>query len=116
MIYELVQVLNKLDSHKRQIRSMRGLILYTLEIMKKNDNCQILETNLEPFFWDDVERIISQNKKRGLQNFLFSKETSNLTKEIKSLKKEEKYVYECLQKIISEWKTEILKPTEGDKT
>ena len=30
-----------------------------------------------------------------------------------SLTKEEKYVYECLHKIIHEWKTEILKP-QGD--
>jgi len=35
---------------------------------------------------------------------------------LRSLTKEEKYVYECLQKIISEWKTEILKPQGGDKT
>lgn len=31
------------------------------------------------------------------------------------LTKEEKYVYDCLHKIISEWKTEILKPQGGDK-
>jgi hypothetical protein len=35
---------------------------------------------------------------------------------LRSLTKEEKYVYDCLQKIISEWKTEILKPRGGDKT
>jgi hypothetical protein len=35
---------------------------------------------------------------------------------LRSLTKEEKYVYECLHKIISEWKTEILKPQGGDKT
>jgi hypothetical protein len=33
-----------------------------------------------------------------------------------SLTKEEKYVYDCLHKIISEWKTEILKPRGGGKT
>ena len=32
------------------------------------------------------------------------------------LTKEEKYVYECLHKILSEWKTEILKPQGGDRT
>jgi hypothetical protein len=34
---------------------------------------------------------------------------------LRSLTKEEKYVYDCLHKIISEWKTEILKPQGGDK-
>ena len=35
---------------------------------------------------------------------------------LRSLTKEEKYVYDCLHKIISEWKTEILKTQGGDKT
>jgi hypothetical protein len=35
---------------------------------------------------------------------------------LRSLTKEEKYVYDCLHKIISEWKTEILKPQGSDKT
>jgi hypothetical protein len=35
---------------------------------------------------------------------------------LRSLTKEEKYVYGCLHKIISEWKTEILKTQGGDKT
>ncbi|PVX26718.1 MAG: hypothetical protein CW691_00570 [Candidatus Bathyarchaeum sp.] len=35
---------------------------------------------------------------------------------LRSLTKEEKYVYECLHKIINEWKTEILKPQGGDNT
>jgi hypothetical protein len=34
---------------------------------------------------------------------------------LRSLTKEEKYVYDYLHKIISEWKTEILKPQGGDK-
>jgi hypothetical protein len=34
---------------------------------------------------------------------------------LRSLTKEEKYVYDCLHKIISEWKNEILKPHGGDK-
>jgi hypothetical protein len=35
---------------------------------------------------------------------------------LRNLTKEEKYVYDYLHKIISEWKTEILKPHGGDKT
>lgn len=35
---------------------------------------------------------------------------------LRSLTTEEKYVYDCLHKIISEWKTEILKTQGDDKT
>jgi len=35
---------------------------------------------------------------------------------LQSLTKEERYVYNCLYKIIHEWKTEILKPQGGDRT
>jgi len=35
---------------------------------------------------------------------------------LRSLTKEEKHVYDCLYKIISEWKTEILKNQGGGKT
>lgn len=34
---------------------------------------------------------------------------------LRSLAKEEKYVYDCLHKIVSEWKTEILNLQGGDK-
>jgi len=34
---------------------------------------------------------------------------------LRGLTKEEKYVYDCLHKIINEWKTEILKTQGGDK-
>lgn len=35
---------------------------------------------------------------------------------LRNLTKEEKYVYDCLHKIINKWKTEILKPQGGGKT
>ena len=35
---------------------------------------------------------------------------------LRSLTKEEKYVYECLHKIISEWQNEILKTQGGERT
>jgi len=77
-IFQLVEVVDKLDSRKRQIRSMRGFILYALEIMETDKDSQILETNLKPFFWQDVKRIINQNKKNGLQNYLFPIKEVNL--------------------------------------
>ena len=73
-ICEFIKVFNVLDSKKRQIRSIRGLSLYALEIMEKDPYSKVLETNLEPFFWKNVNRVIRQNKKSGLENYLFSKE------------------------------------------
>jgi hypothetical protein len=42
-----------------------------LEIMEKGEDCEILLTNLQPFFWKKVEKVIRQNKKGALQEFLF---------------------------------------------
>jgi len=58
---------------------MRGFILHTLEIMQGDKNYEILATNLEPFFWRNIKRIMDQNKKGGLENFLFPKEKLNVT-------------------------------------
>lgn len=62
--------------------------------MQGDKNSQILTTNLEPFFWKNAKRIIDQNKKGGLENFLFPKEklvssfssTKNTTSYINTLK------------------------------
>ncbi len=57
-LYQSVQVIQELDSKKRQIRSLRGFFLYALEIMEFEDmssngkDFEILSTNLQPFFWD----------------------------------------------------------------
>ena len=51
-LYQSVDVIQELDSKKRQIRSLRGFFLYALEIMETGKDYQILETNLQPFFWD----------------------------------------------------------------
>lgn len=93
-ICQLIQVKNHLDSRKRKIRSIRGFILYALDIMGEDKEFQILKTNLEPFFWKNVRRIINQNKKGGLENFLFPKEAfqeveiRNLKNKIYKLEKE----------------------------
>lgn len=66
-----VTVLQKLNSKKRKIRSLRGFFLYVLEIMENGKNYQSLNTNLQPFFWSKVQTIIRQNKKAALIKFLF---------------------------------------------
>ena len=62
-----------MDYKQRKIRSFRGFFLYALETMEKGKEYEILETNLQPFFWRKVKNIIRQNKKSALQEFLFGK-------------------------------------------
>lgn len=63
-----------MDSKQRKIRSLRGFFLYALEIMENGEEYEILNTNLQPFFWRKVKNIIRQNKKAALQEFLFGKD------------------------------------------
>ena len=60
-----------MDSKQRKIRSLRGFFLYALEILENGKDYEILETNLQPFFWRKVKNIIRQNKKGALLEFLF---------------------------------------------
>ena len=74
--YQSVEVIQELDSKQRKIRSLRGFFLYALEIMGKAEDSEILQTNLQPFFWRKVKNIIRQNKKAALQEFLFGSQDS----------------------------------------
>jgi len=58
-----VEVLQELNSKKRKIRSFRGFFLYALEIVENGKNYQSLNTNLQTFFWREVQNKIRQNKK-----------------------------------------------------
>jgi hypothetical protein len=71
LLYQSVEVIQEFDSKQRKIRSLRGFFLYALEIMENGENYEILQTNLQPFFWKKVKNIIRQNKKAALQEFLF---------------------------------------------
>jgi len=66
--------MEELDYKQRKIRSFRGFFLYALEIIETAKDYEILETNLQPFFWRKVKTIIRQNKKAALQEFLFGKD------------------------------------------
>lgn len=57
---------------------MRGYLLYVLEITQKAERFEILSTNLQPFFWDEVKTVIRQNKKGHLAKFLFQMKTTDL--------------------------------------
>jgi len=66
-----------LNSKKQKIRSLRGFLLYALEIMENGNECQILFTNLSPSFWQKLKTIIYQNKKGALEEFLFGSQLNN---------------------------------------
>jgi hypothetical protein len=76
-IYQVIDVIQELDSRKRKLRSIRGFLLYALEFMKNGKDSKILSTNLQPFFWKEVKNIIRQNKKGALQEFLFGSQLNN---------------------------------------
>jgi hypothetical protein len=76
-LYQSVDVIQELDSKQRKIRSLRGFFLYALEIIENGEDYEILQTNLQPFFWRKVKTIIRQNKKAALQEFLFGKDEVN---------------------------------------
>jgi hypothetical protein len=75
-LYQFVDVIQELDSKKRKIRSLRGFFLYALEIIENGKDYEILDTNLQPFFWRKVKNILRQNKKVALQEFLFGSQDS----------------------------------------
>ena len=83
-LYQSVDVIQELDSKQRKIRSFRGFFLYALEILENGKNYEILETNLQPFFWRKVKNIIRQNKKAALQEFLFGSQESIASTEIQN--------------------------------
>jgi len=79
LLYQSVEVIQELDSKQRKIRSMRGFLLYALETMENGTNFEILETNLQSFFWRKVQNIIRQNQRGAvLQEFLFGSQDEKL--------------------------------------
>ena len=70
-------VIEELDTKKRKIRSIRGFLLYALEIIKDEKLITVLETNFQPLFWSRLKDVLRQNKQGFLVRFLF--ESSNST-------------------------------------
>ena len=77
-IEPLIHILDELDRKQRKIRSLRGFFLYVLEIMENGQDYQILKTNLQPSFWRKLKRILRQNKKAVLLEFLFGSQDEKL--------------------------------------
>ena len=75
-------VIEELDTKKRKIRSVRGLLLYALEIIKDENLIIVLETNFHPLFWRRVKDVLRQNKQGSLLNFLFESSKSTFHQEV----------------------------------
>ena len=96
-----VDVIQELDSKQRKIRSLRGFFLYALEIIENGKDYEILETNLQPFFWRKVKNIIRQNKKAALQEFLFGSQATEIQNDLKDkIESLENQVNSLQQKVI----------------
>jgi len=94
-------VIQELDSKQRKIRSLRGFFLYALEIIENGKDYEILQTNLQPFFWRKVKNIIRQNKKDALQEFLFGSQATEIQNDLKDkIESLENQVNSLQQKVI----------------
>ena len=70
-----VCIVNILDKKKRRLRSLRGFLLYALEIIG-SEEIQILATNLQPLFWQKIKNVLAQNRTDLLVNFALNQSTS----------------------------------------
>ncbi len=70
-----VCIVNILSKKKRRLRSLRGFLLYALEIIG-SEEIQILATNLQPLFWQKVKNVLAQNRTDLLMNFALNQSTS----------------------------------------
>jgi len=74
-IEPFIYILEELDTKQRRIRSLRGFFLYALEIIENENDFEILSTNLQPSFWRKLRKILRQNKKTVLLQFLFGSDS-----------------------------------------
>ena len=71
-------MIEELDRKQRKIRSLRGFFLYALETIENGKDLEILRTNLQSSFWRKLKRILRQNKKAVLLEFLFGSQDEKL--------------------------------------
>jgi hypothetical protein len=102
-LYQSVDVIQEFDSKQRKIRSLRGFFLYALEILENGKDYEILETNLQSFFWRKVKNIIRQNQKGALLEFLFGKDQDHKSDSIGS-----SFALEELQNQLSSLQQKVL--------
>lgn len=101
MLSSLV-VIEELDTKKRKIRSVRGLLLYALEIIKDENLIIVLETNFHPLFWRRVKDVLRQNKPGSLLNFLFESSKSTFSQEVLQALEKLDERFDRLEKVIEQ--------------
>jgi hypothetical protein len=86
-LYKTITVIEELDTKKRRLRSVRGFVLYAVEILESNneENIQVLKTNLSSLFWERVKKVMRQNNKVLLFRFLFGASEMSIANEGNSL-------------------------------
>lgn len=60
-----LRVIEELDTKRRKIRSIRGFLLYALEIIQDEKEITVIKTNFQPLFWSRVQNVLKQNKKNN---------------------------------------------------
>lgn len=60
-----------IKTRKRRLRSLRGFCLYVIELMQAKEDVKIINTNLDPSFWEEIQGILRQKTKSKLNKFLF---------------------------------------------
>ena len=73
-----ITIIKELNKRQRKIRSIRGFLLYALDLRKNDKEITVLKTNFQPFFWEKIKDIINQNRsKELLLSYLFPTSFSN---------------------------------------
>ena len=85
-IYQSILVIEVLDRKIREFRAESGYLRLSLKIIENGEDFEILETNLQPFFWRKARNILRQNKKHALLEFLYGSDRNREVEEkIKNL-------------------------------
>ena len=95
-----IEIIRKIDIKQRQLRSLRGFILYLLELGPRKE----IATNLPAFFLTDDKTVLKQRKKNGLHEFLFGKEAGDEDTKIQLEKMQDQI--EIVRREISSLKSE----------
>jgi len=72
ILYSNCTIVKNIKANQRRFRSLRGFCLYILKLKETGKNFQVLKTNLQKEFWDEVSIIIRQKNKSKLEQYLFN--------------------------------------------
>ena len=82
-ILDGIKLLRILDRKKRKFQSLRGYFRLALEMRKKARQLKDLETNLDDFFWEKLERSLRKNQKNSFEDYIFDVSESSELEELR---------------------------------